>query len=210
MKLQYNILKNIIKENIWWIIIFIILSSLNILLLITKPIFISITPNDFLPLIGYSTGNKDSISILLFLYQIILYIQITHNYYTYEANTPNNILLRIPNQNNWLINKISIIYIFTIITKLLQILIIYLFFINYFPLKINYFLIPILYLLTITNIIITINNFTKHSKPFIYILITLIIYITLPFLKPIIILIINIILLAYNILKFNLKRLYTK
>ena len=210
MKLQYNILKNIIKENIWWIIIFIILSSLNILLLITKPIFISITPNDFLPLIGYSTGNKDSISILLFLYQIILHILIIHNYYTYESNTPNNILLRITNQNNWLINKISIIYIFTIITKLLQILIIYLFFINYFPLKINYFLIPILYLLTITNIIITINNFTKHSKLFIYILITLIIYITLPFLKPIIILIINIILLTYNILKFNLKRLYTK
>lgn len=153
--IQYNILKQTIKKNYKYILIFITYLLLSILLL--KLQSSELYYSDILRLIE----SKDN---LLIIYKTFLIIYLTYYFYTYEmTNIYDLILLRI-RKNKFYISKILFIILFIILFNIAHYIIINLF----FKIDIKILLDTIIFYILITTIeLLLINILNNKTEVFI-------------------------------------------
>lgn len=208
MKIQFNILKEKIKNNILWILIIVFLVLLNLILLSVKPIQIKSTKLDFLTLIGFpGITEYNGISLLILLYQLGWTLYINYIFYIHEfEHSLENILLRI-NQKKWIISKIIIIVPAIILCKIVFILLIYLYFCEDLSFSITYIIYPIFYTIFLTLELISIINFLKTNNIIKVIVGIVIAYILFINFNIWFIIAIILVLIYINIKYFNIKKI---
>ncbi len=206
MKIQLKILLKILKNNWKWIAILLFIVILKLTMIMLQPTDAEITYYDFLNLICYP-NLKDTVNILLSLYQIGLYLYLILVFYTYEIEYSfENIILR-SNEKKWINFKIITSIVFVIITKTIYILLIYLLFKIYFPLKIYYLIYPnVFHIISVLSLITFVNIFKNNNK-FILILSLIISYLVYKYFYLNISLILIVFIIVMNIWLFRFKRI---
>ena len=208
MKLQYLIMKDIFKKNYIWVVLFLLLITLSIVLHIVNPSPFGLKIEDYYILIGHPTSEKiSSIQSLMLLYNVGLLIYISYIFYTYElSHSFENIIIRISSKK-WILNKMISFCILVSLVGAIRILGIFLFFKNIISLKSEFFIITFLYNMMIYLITISLINKFKITKKINFLIIFFSSLLVYNFFNTKIILIINIILIIFNILTFNFKKI---
>jgi len=163
MKLQFNIMKSILLKNYSWILLLAIMMIAAGIFLIVRPPIIPIAEKDFLGFIAYpQIADSTFFGSLLTIYQIGLHFYIFWIFLHQELEySKANIMLRYSSQK-WLQDKISFALLFTLITKTIQVVMIYLFFLGKIPFQMKYLLSPITYNLLIISALIA--QLTYHKS----------------------------------------------
>ena len=172
MKRQFQILKSILISNWFWILLWIILTILAFVFLLLRPSMIPIQEIDFISLIAYPIKNQTFFGELLTIYQIGLLIFILYQYYERELEySKENIILRYSSKK-WIKEKTITSFFLILLGKIIQILVIYIYFTKDIPFKIEYLLSPMIYDLLISTLLLTRLNY-HHNLLFNLILIVL-------------------------------------
>lgn len=208
MKIEFNLIKNKLKNDKTWLIILLMLTIINIMYCYLN--YNKINNNIYyLNLIGYPLINeKLDIYVLYNIYYISYIIYYTISYFNYELeNLKENIIIR-ENDKKWIIRKIISTLLYIIVLKLMIILIIDIFSNFKYIFNINIFLVIILYQFLISIITITINNVIKKNTLVIIISMLLSFLIFFRIKNILFLFILLILLIILNILIFKFKRMY--
>lgn len=209
MKIELNLIKNKIKKDKTWLIIYLI--SLLICIIYSFLNYGKMLDNSDLisSLIGYPyTEFKDTIIYILFnIYQFVYFIYFSVTYINEELDEYKDNLIIREKSNKWVIKKIISIVSYIIILKIINILIVSIIFKSIINLK--FIMTTLLYNLIISLIAVFINNSIKNNS---YgIIISLIIsYLIFFYLKNIIfIILLFVALIILTMITFSFKKIYT-
>ncbi len=208
MKIEFNLIKNKIKNDKIWLVILLILTIINIMYCylnynkINNSIY-------YMNLIGYPLINeKLDIYVLYNIYYIAYIIYYSISYFNYELeNLKENIIIR-DNDKKWFIRKIISILLYIVILKLIVILIIDVFSNFKYSFNLNIILLINLYLSLISIITITINNIIKNNTLVIIISMILSFLVFFSIKNILILFLLSVLLLILNIIFFKFKKMY--
>lgn len=161
MKYQKEIIKNLIKNKYYKIIIVYLLFGISIIsiYLLNKDF---ITINTYKTVIGtINIHNKSLLSILWFFYQIIINIYITYSFLIYDTYHSMEFLILRENYNKLIKYKIIIIISLQIIYRTLFYIVTYLIYMKYIKINLTVLLINLLIHLSITIITIIFYKILK-------------------------------------------------
>ena len=200
MKLQEKIMKEQLKAYSKYF-------AFQLILIVTYIIFlkiakIPITTTNYLIILGEKKNNI--MGILFSMYQIILCLTITYQFYMYEIKNNNiNVMMRVKSRE-WVVNKLHILIETVVIYKIIYSIVTYQFFINIcrFPLKLIIYNISksIIVALILINLI---NNY--KNKRSIIVAILLLFVLTIYFNNLFINILFIIIIYLINIYTFTIK-----
>lgn len=144
MKIQLTILKQLLKKNIFWILLLFLLASLSFITYQFRPLELEYTKNDLLQLLCYpGISNKNFFGLLLSIYQISFTIYFVYSFFTYEVERSfSNIILR-SNQKRWIIYKLVVCVGFVFFLQFFYVLFLVLLFMSKISISLDYFMIPI-------------------------------------------------------------------
>lgn len=210
MKLQINILITILKKYKYWILAFLFLFLVSYILSMVSPNTKISMSYDFFTMIGYPVeDNLGFISLLVTIYQLILYIFLFTQFIFYEFNySLENILIR-ADSRKWLMQKIIISILATILLKCIYIAFTYLLFSHVVTFNIKVFCYPIAILLVTLAFLIFNLNFPKLYANILTIVDScLLLYLFFHFNIKLLIgfIIISLVMFLYTILNFRFKK----
>ena len=203
MKFELEVLKEVIKRNyLWFIIFFLINTSVILLMLFTKDI------SYLYATVCYPKNIDNSLSILVFMYQVVFTIYLSYEFYIYELKeAKENITLRI-NEKKYIILKIIFLVSFTIIFRIIYNSLVMLVLTNIIKFDTMLVIIPIIYHVILILFTYFVINFINQTKFVQILLVLLFSYIMYNYLNINILLFLLIILLVVNIVFFDFKKYY--
>lgn len=208
MKLQRQVLFDVIKKNRLWINIFLLIISFMVIFYLCLPNRLS-DMDKFFIMISYPQNFEfDFITILFLTYQIVWAIYLFYLYYTYELEYSfENVILRCDDKK-WLLMKFLVLFIFTVLYKTIYTFLIYAFFFKKINFNIDFVIYPIIYSFFLATVLFSCINFVKEQKIFIIIITLVSSYLMFIYFNIWGSIILGLVLLIINFLLFNFKRYY--
>ena len=197
--IQFNVLKENLKKNYIYILIFFLYLMVKIILL--KLDYNSNSYEVIYPIFGVMHKNID----LLILYKIILVLFLIYSFYTYEFNNIYDFILPRINLNKFYLSKILFIGIIIFVINLIHVIVCFLCFKNIVTLDIDIILSTSMYFIIISFIeVLFINLF--NNKFIIFILSFICSYLYFINFKYCYLLCFVLIVMGYISFRLNVKR----
>ena len=208
MKLQRKILFRTLKNSWLWITILIIVSALALIFCAVRPGDIEIIATDFLSLIFYPLVKEYTVfSLLVLIYQIGLHIYLIAKFYAYEFSYSfENIIMRVSSKK-WIANKMFFVFIFTVVTRILYILLMFIYFSHNLVFLPEYLLYSVICSLLLSFTVISVINFYKLHHYLIIFLIGLIFVLGFIYFNFYLTILLIFILIILNFEVCNLKKI---
>lgn len=199
MKIQVNILFEIIRKNFFWLVFLFILvfcKTLSILFTFNT----QEVENQFLSLISMPQNFS-----ILNIYQLVLIVYITYRFYVYEfKNSFENVILR-ANEKKWILNKMITVSIIAFLVRLIDFFVPYLLFSKEINLNINYFLTPFLYHYAIALCVVLITNLFREKQIITFLVSIISTYLIFMYLWCEAVLILLVLTIIFNLYIFKFK-----